>query len=247
MARKGGNCRGATIEQRPSEGSGLARRAHLAVLAVLQLIMVLELVTLLATARWLHAFLVFAILTVTLVPELVRRRVGVEIPSEVQLVIVLFVFASIFLGEVRDYYERIWWWDLALHMSAGFLLGLLGFLVVHVLNESSRVEVSMPPSLVAMFAFFFSVAIGALWEIFEFTMDQLFGLTMQKPMGSDPSGLTDTMWDLIVDTIGAAVVALAGWRYLKAARRRYLDTWVSRFIRRNRRFRFVRRTRKNVE
>jgi uncharacterized membrane protein YjdF len=196
--------------------------------------MTLEFVTLIASARWLHAFLVLAILTVTLVPELIRRSIGVEIPSEVQLAIVLFVFASIFLGEVRDYYERIWWWDLALHASAGFLLGLLGFLVVHVLNESSRVAIQMRPSFVALFAFFFSVAIGAIWEVFEFSMDQLFGLNMQKPMAGDPSGLTDTMWDLIVDTVGAGLVALAGWRYLKASRRRYVDTWVGRFIRRNR-------------
>ena len=57
---------------------------------------------------------------------------------------------------------------------------------------------------------------------------------MQKPMIGDPSGLADTMWDLIVDTIGAAAVALAGWRYLNKSRKRYLDTWVTRFIRRNR-------------
>jgi hypothetical protein len=47
---------------------------------------------------------------------------------------------------------------------------------------------------VALYALCFSQAIGALWEIFEFAMDRFFGLTMQKPMFDDRSGLTDMMW-----------------------------------------------------
>src|SRR3546814_9429666 len=86
----------------------------------------------------------------------------------------------------------------------------------------------MSPSVLAVFAFCFSQAIGALWEIFEFTMDQVFGLTMQKPMLGDPSGLTDTMWDLIVNAIGALAISVAGWRYLSRARSSYLDNWARR-------------------
>jgi hypothetical protein len=113
------------------------------------------------------------------------------------------------------------------------LLGLLGFLVVYMLNENEMVDVHMRPSFVALFAFLFAVTMGTLWEIFEFGMDELFGLTMQKPMLGDPSGLTDTMWDLILDTAGAAIVSLAGWRYLKRTRTAYLDRWATRFIQRN--------------
>ena len=220
--------------RRPARPS-LARRAHLAVLAVLQTIMAAELLLLVATGRWMHVFLVAAVMAGTLVPELVRRHRGLEIPSEIQILAILFVFATLFLGEVRDYYERLWWWDLALHGTAGLLLGMLGFLIVHGLNRSRRVDLHLRPSFVALFAFLFAVGLGTLWEIFEFAMDQLFGLTMQKPMLGDPSGLTDTMWDLIVDTVGAGMVAIAGWRYILHARRRYVDTWVGRFIRRNRR------------
>ena len=196
--------------------------------------MAAELALLVSSGRWMHVFLVAAVMIGILVPELLRRRVNVEIPSEIQIAAALFIFATLFLGEVRDYYERIWWWDLALHGSAGLLLGLLGFLVVYALNESRNVELSMRPSFVALFAFLFSLGIGTVWEIFEFSMDRLFGLTMQKPMLGDPSGLSDTMWDLIVDAIGAGIVSIAGWRYMKRARRRHVDTWVGRFIRRNR-------------
>jgi uncharacterized membrane protein YjdF len=215
-------------------GSGVARRAHLLVLVALQSLMAVELVLLTIRGQWMHVFLVIAVMAGILAPELVRRRLSVQIPSEIQILAILFVFATLFLGEVRDYYERIWWWDLALHTTAGLLLGLLGFLIVYALNESREVQVRMRPSFVAMFAFVFAIAIGTMWEIFEFAMDQIFGLNMQKPMLGDPSGLTDTMWDMIVNAAGAAVVSFSGWWYLRGTRRRHVDTWVARFIRRNR-------------
>lgn len=211
----------------------LARRAHLGVLGILQVVMTVELVWLVANGRWMHAFLVIAVMAAILTPAIFRSRLPVDVPSEIQILAVLFIFASLFLGEVHDYYERIWWWDLALHGTAGLLLGLLGFMIVYILNENAHVDFHMRPSFVALFAFFFAVAIGALWEIFEFGMDQIFGLNMQKPMLGDPSGLTDTMWDLIVDTLGAGIMSLAGWRYMQRQRGRHVDTWVRRFIERN--------------
>lgn len=60
-----------------------------------------------------------------------------------------------------------------------------------------------------MLALCVDLSIGALWDVFDFTMDQLFGLNMQK------SGLVDTMKDLSVDTVGAASGAFAGYLYLK--------------------------------
>jgi hypothetical protein len=53
------------------------------------------------------------------------------------------------------------------------------------------------------------MTIGVLWEVFEFGMDELFGLNMQK------SGLADTMYDLIVDIFGAFLGAAGGFFYLK--------------------------------
>ncbi|MDX1579126.1 MAG: hypothetical protein R3266_11610, partial [Gemmatimonadota bacterium] len=136
-----------------------------------------------------------------------------------------------FLGEVRGYYLRFWWWDIALHTASGFLLGILGFLLVHVLNETENVEVHLRPRFVALFAFMFAVGLGALWEIFEYSMDVIFGMDMQKAMLGDPSGLTDTMWDLIVDTVGAAVIAVMGFGYLKTqGNASFLEQWIDRFI-----------------
>ena len=208
-----------------------ARRAHLAVLAVLQLVMGIQLVLLLMRQDWAAGFFVAGIMVLTLAP--VVFRLPVEIPSEIQIVAVLFVFATLFLGEVQDYYQRFWWWDASLHTTSGLLLGMLGFMFVYMLNENRHVDFHMRPSFVALFAFFFAVAVGAIWEIFEFGMDELFGTNMQPATAGDPSGLTDTIQDLIVDTLGAAVVSVAGWRYLARARTSHIDNWARRFVRRN--------------
>jgi uncharacterized membrane protein YjdF len=92
----------------------------------------------------------------------------------------------------------------------------------------------MRPGFVAFFAFLFAVAIGALWEIFEFAMDALFGMNMQKPMLGDPSGLTDTMWDLIVDTLGALVISILGYRYVRIGKNEsFLERWIQDFVKGN--------------
>lgn len=64
-------------------------------------------------------------------------------------------------------------------------------------------------------------------------MDEWAGTNMQPATRTDPSGLTDTMQDLIVDTIGAAAVSLWGWRYLRRPHESRIDSWLARFIARH--------------
>lgn len=222
-----------------TEAPDLAARIHLGVVAVLLAIMAAELVLVLRAGHWVHAFLVLAIAVVTVAPAALGRRLHVYIPPEFQLLTVVFVFAALFLGEIRSYYERIWWWDMALHASSGLLLGIFGFLLVYVLNEHERIDLHMRPRFVALFAFLFAVAVGALWEIFEFAVDQLAGANMQKPMLGDPSGLTDTMWDLIVDALGALTISLLGWWHMEHGTRSFIEAWIHKFVARNPRL-FVR-------
>lgn len=210
---------------------------HQRITFFLQFVLFLEVLAALLTGRWFTGFFTALIIVVTFLPVLLERRFRIHIPPELQLLAIAFVFASLFLGEVRDYYTRFWWWDIALHTSSGVLLGILGFLLVHIMNETERIEVHMKPGFVAFFAFLFALGVGALWEIFEFAMDTLFGMNMQKAMLGDPSGLTDTMWDLIVDALGALAISLLGWRYLSNPQQAsFLERWIGTFVERNPRF-----------
>jgi uncharacterized membrane protein YjdF len=180
--------------------------------------------------QWQNTAVISGILLLTMLPAIVGRGMNVFIPAEFELLTITFIFAALFLGETRDYYERFWWWDIALHSTSGGLLGILGVLLVYVLNQNPRIEMQMQPGFVAFFAFCFAVAVGTQWEIFEFAMDRLFGLNMQKPMLGDPSGLTDTMWDLIVNTLGALAVTLASYFYMKRGIESFVERWIQRFI-----------------
>lgn len=221
-------------EQAPDAASASgARIVHFTILAALHFVMAAELTLLILERQWMHVFLVVAIMVVMLTPILLKTHLPIQIPHEVQIILIGFMFVTLFLGEVRDYYTRFWWWDLLLHGTAGLLLGLFGFLIVYILNESDNVDIHMRPSFLALFAFCFSQAIGALWEMFEFAMDYFFSMNMQKPMLGDHSGLTDTMWDLTVNAIGAAIMSLVGWRYLIRIRRSVLDSWTKGFLERS--------------
>lgn len=104
--------------------------------------------------------------------------------------------------------------------------GLIGFLGIFMLFEGDRFKA--PPVALAVLSFCFAVSIGAVWEIFEFSMDQFFGMNMQK------SGLVDTMWDLMVDCLGALAGSLAGFFYLeKRGGNGLLSSWIHSFIRLN--------------
>lgn len=213
---------------------------------ILLLVMAAECIALALEAQWLSAGLVVVIILIVLLPEILRRKKLVKIPTELQVLVIVFVFAALFLGEVRSFYERFWWWDIILHTGSGLLLGILGFLLVYILNENDRIDLNMHPRFVALFAFLFALAVGTLWEIFEFGIDQLFGGNMQKPMLGDPSGLTDTMWDLIVDALGAFAISLLGWWYMKKRMTSFIDIWIQKFIRKNPRL-FKRHRRKAKE
>ena len=180
----------------------------------------------LVTGRWSVAFVSLATLCLTFLPLLLQSWSGVRIPTGFIAAIIFFIMASLFLGEVGDFYERLWWWDVFLHSFSAIGFGMIGTVLILMMVESERLEASA--FLAAFFAFCFGIAIGAIWEIFEYWMDQIFGLNMQK------SGLVDTMYDLMVDCLGAAIGASAGYAYLKGSRSGFLTGPIARFIHENR-------------
>lgn len=154
------------------------------------------------------AYLLF-ILFLTFLPQILEAQTGIDYPGELEILILLFIIASIYLGEMHAYYEKFPWWDMLLHAVSGIIIAGIGFSVVFILNKSKKLVFKLSPGFVCLFAFCFAVAFGTLWEIFEFAMDQTFGLNMQK------SGLLDTMWDLIIDCAGALVFSILGYFHIK--------------------------------
>ncbi|GAA3862609.1 hypothetical protein [Celeribacter arenosi] len=198
------------------------------VVLVIQAILTVEAVTGIATQTWSAVFVALSTLVLTLLPRRFAGYLGINLPRALLSAIVVFIFAALFLGEVSDFYERFWWWDVVLHFISALSFGLMGFLLIFMLFEGDRY--AAPPWALGVLAFCVGLSIGALWEVFEFTMDQLFAMNMQK------SGLVDTMKDLIIDTIGAAIGALSGFLYLKGLQIRGLGRITDQFVEANKRF-----------
>ena len=213
------------------------RSIYLTLTAVIQMILVVGLVLLLFRRDWENVFLTVLVIALTWVPALLGRY-RIILPPEFQFIAVLFVFLSLFLGSVRDLYYRLWWWDIVLHTASGFLLGIVGFLALFLLNQTEKLPQGMKPEFLCFFAVTFAVFLGVLWEIFEYAVDRIApSINMQ----STETGVVDTMHDLIVDTLGAVIVALMGWAYIRTGRYSFIADGVRGFIALNPRL-FGRRT-----
>lgn len=174
------------------------------------------------------AFVALGTLALSVAPVVVARWTEIHVPPSFIAALVIFVGATLFLGEVYDFYERFWWWDMVMHGASAIGFGLIGFVLVFMMFQGDRY--AAPPIAVAFFAFCFGITIGTTWEIFEFFMDQAFGFNMQK------SGLMDTMGDLIVDAVGAFIGAATGFFYLKGQARGGLAVLIDEFVTRNPRY-----------
>ncbi len=76
-------------------------------------------------------------------------------------------------------------------------------------------------------------AIRSLWDILVFAMVQFIGTNMQRPMFGDPSGLTDTMWDMIVNALGALATSALGWWCMVRREHSFIEVRTRKVIERN--------------
>lgn len=156
-----------------------------------------------------------------LLPGILKKKLKIEVPSNMIILYTLFLYCAIYLGEVRSFYYEIREWDTILHAFSGAMLGALGFSFISFLNGVEKVPLNLSPLFVAIFSFCFAVTLGVFWEVYEFTFDGLLGLNMQKfalENGQPLIGhkaLRDTMEDLMVDCVGAFIISVIGYISLK--------------------------------
>ena len=115
-----------------------------------------------------------------LLPSIISRKLRIELPSTLEIVLLCFIFASTILGEINKFYVRVPHWDTVLHTINGFCFAAIGFSLVDILNRHERVSLRLSPLFMAIVAFCFSMTIGILWEFYEYAGDRLFVLDMQK-------------------------------------------------------------------
>lgn len=119
-------------------------------------------------------------LVLMIMPSVLSRRLAVELPGTLEIIILLFIFSAEILGEMNNFYVLVPYWDILLHTLNGFLCAAIGFALVDLLNRDEHFSFQLSPAYLGVVAFCFSMTIGVLWEFFEFAADSLVGVDMQK-------------------------------------------------------------------
>jgi hypothetical protein len=205
-------------------------RVYVALTLVIQALAFIGLILFLVRGDWENSFLTVLVIGLTLIPAFLLRRYRIYTPPEFQLIATAFFFLSLYLSSAVDFYYHYWWWDIVLHAGSGFLLGIIGFLALFLMNQTDRLPAGIQPAFLCFFGVTFAVFVGVLWEILEFVVDLI---VPWANMQSRETGVVDTMHDLIVDALGAVVVALMGWAYFKRGRYSFIAEGVRKFVRKN--------------
>ena len=154
--------------------------AVFAVYVVLRVIVIAELVSSILRGEFESAFICLLVLFLFILPFFIQQNFGIQLPTTLEIIILLFIFAAEILGELKGYFITYPNWDTILHTTTGFLCAATGFALIDILNRNSRIKFQLSPAYVALAAFCFSMTVGVLWEFFEFGMDRLFQMDMQK-------------------------------------------------------------------
>lgn len=155
-------------------------KATLTVYLVLRALVILVLVRAAFRRDFESVFLCGLTLVLFILPSIFTRKLNIELPSTLEIIILLFIFAAEILGELNSFYIRVPNWDTMLHTLNGFLCAAIGFALVDMLNRSDSFSFKLSPVYLAIVAFCFSMTVGVLWEFFEYSGDHFLGYDMQK-------------------------------------------------------------------
>lgn len=198
-----------------------------AVYVILRLSVLLIMVAQIFNRNYENVFLCILTLIMFMLPSIVERRLHIDLPDTLEIVILLFIYAAEILGEIQAWYVNVPNFDKLVHTMNGFLCAAVGFSLVNILNKDKRVSMSLSPFYVAVMAFCFSMTVGVLWEFFERAVDAWFQGDMQKDtiinavtsVKFDPNGLNvyhtiDNITDVILVQADGTQIPLGLGGYL---------------------------------
>lgn len=157
------------------------------------------------------------------------RRIGIRPVYEAQAVIIAFTFAAYTLGVACSLYKTLPGYDKLLHMLSGTLTMSLALPLFYALKASHRVERD-DCALAVGFCLSAALAVAGVWEIAEYALSLLADM---DPQCAAATGVSDTMKDMIVCTLGALLAVHPLIRYYRTGRGGVLYGWLEVFLEKN--------------
>ncbi len=168
---------------------------------------VLLVLSILSGDRYSYSTQLFSILLLAIPAWCLKQNVMV-LPWPILLGIGLSLFLHS-LGLVTNMYNTTNWWDSITHFVSGITvasLAAIALIMVMMFSEKTKVPTSWIPFLILVSV----LAMEGVWEILEFTLDQIIGTAMQH-------GLEDTMKDIVANTVSGIVAGLGFAFYISRA------------------------------
>ncbi len=155
-------------------------KSSFAVYIVLRVLVIICLILQCLNHNYMQVFLCALTLVLLILPSILQMHLRIELPTGLEITILIFIFAAEILGEINAFYLKFENWDTVLHTLNGFLMAAIGFSLVDILNREEKLKFELSPIFMSIVAFCFSMTVGVVWEFFEYFMDNFFGLDMQK-------------------------------------------------------------------
>ena len=139
---------------------------------------------------------VFCIVS-TLILGIVNKKVNKLLDNSIYINLVIFIMVSSLLGSCFKFYS-INHYDDFLHLYSGILSCNVAYLIIRYFNNEENIKM-VNKVFVMIFLFMFTMGVASLWEIMEFSLDNILGTHTQI------GGLEDTMIDMVDALIGAII------------------------------------------
>lgn len=127
-----------------------------------------------------------------------KKSFIIEVEASTQTMLSLFIFIAVCIGSTLNNRTTFEHFDIVTHCASGVLSAWFGYDFANIIY---RKRGDLGPAMSSLFSLAFALSIAVGWEIYEFSMDKLYGMTLQK-------GNTDTMVDFISCAVGAVVTML---------------------------------------
>lgn len=150
------------------------------VYTVLRIFVIFSLISAAIRNEYEHVFVCVLSLVLFVMPAVIEKKLKIDFPSTLEVIMLLFIFSAEILGEIHNFYMLVPYWDTVLHTLNGFLFAAFGFALLDIINRNENIKFQLSPIYLAIVAFCFSMTIGVLWEFFEFSCDVFLGTDMQK-------------------------------------------------------------------
>lgn len=147
---------------------------------VLRVLVIVCMVAQSMNGNWENVLLCVLTLLLFTIPTIFSETLNITLPSTLETIVYIFIFAAEILGEVQSFYTHVIYWDSILHTINGFICAAIGFSLIDLLNTNDNIHINLSPIFVSIVAICFSMTIGIIWEFFEYSVDKLLLKDMQK-------------------------------------------------------------------